>query len=129
MRCCCCDKKIEILYNLSEGLTEEECLFGGKVEAKLDSRPNRQERRRKIGDAEKAGPYKLMYLNATTGLIEAGYGSSHDGGEYIISICDDCLKLKVDSGIIAHIGDSLSSKGETDNRKIWRRNNNLDELL
>jgi hypothetical protein len=27
-------------------------------------------------------------------IIEAGYGSKHDGDRIILAICDDCVKLK-----------------------------------
>ena len=75
-----------------------------------------------------------MWHGGTVGNISAGYGSHHDGDQYVIGICDECTKAKVLDGTIAHVGNYMSPdyyrKNEEDEaRKIWRRYNQLDDLL
>lgn len=73
-----------------------------------------------------------MWLDGVVGNISAGYGSVHDGDMFVISICDECIKEKKDSGVLAYTGNYMFKDIQQDvdrYRKIWRRNNNLDNLL
>jgi 2C-methyl-D-erythritol 2,4-cyclodiphosphate synthase len=106
MKCIRCNYEIKLLHE--EEKTHEECVF--------------------------ENPDKRMWLNGVVGTISAGYGSNCDGDIFTIAICDDCIRNCKEQGIIAYTGNYMFKgddiKEEIDKyRKLWRRNNNLDELL
>ncbi len=73
-----------------------------------------------------------MWLYGVVANVSAGYGSSLDGDQFVIAVCDNCLLDKVEDGTIAYTGNCLG--GDHINKlekykKIWRRSNNLDDLL
>ena len=72
-------------------------------------------------------------------IIEAGYGSTHDGDKLIIAICDDCINVNLEDATLLYYDDYLyPSKEEKDfieaefintSKKKYRRRKNLDELV
>ena len=116
MKCICCNNSIKnIESQAGNSLSLEDSVFG-----------NIKKYNRLIEKAE-----NRMWSNGVVGNISAGYGSSHDGGQYVIAICDDCIQSKLDEGVLAYTGHYIFKdiKGDIEKyRKIWRRNNNLDNL-
>lgn len=67
-------------------------------------------------------------------IIEAGYGSKHDGDQIIISICDDCIKENLEDATLLYFGDYMFPGEYTDeliedSKKKYRRRKNLDGLV
>lgn len=118
MMCICCSKKISPLFN--EGKSEEKIVFG------------KEEKQTKEGDAFTLDASSEMWKNGVIGLISAGYGSSHDMDEFVISICDDCITLKKSTGHLAYLGNLYNFPNYKDynNSKLaWRRYNLITDIL
>lgn len=118
MKCICCNKSITPIY---ENLSLEDCVF--KIEE-----------RRQGNTIHQIQAENRMWLNGVVANISAGFGSSHDGGQFVIAVCDDCLLNKMEEGAIALTGDYISRseiilERLEKYRIIWRRNNNLDNLI
>lgn len=121
MYCICCDKnKVtphEYSRNKSNKLSEEDILWKHE---KLEN-----------------GKSKTINNDMVTGgiihIIEAGYGSKHDGDQIIIAICDDCIFDKLDDGTLLYFGNYMGFSDISDediekSKKTYRRRKNLDEL-
>ncbi len=71
--------------------------------------------------------------NGIIRIIPATYGSNHDGSQFIIAICDDCISKNIDEGILLFCGNYLvPSAGIEDiekSKKIYQRKKNLDEIV
>ena len=86
MYCICCKKNNVILETHSytkksmigaeDKLTEEDILW------KDSKRP----------DGSLVNVNNEMIDNGIIHIIDAGYGSTHDGDQFVIAICDDCIK-------------------------------------
>ncbi len=118
MKCVCCNKPIKAIYG---DISQEESVF--KVQEKRNG-----------NTIVEIKAENRMWLDGVVGNISAGYGSSKDGDQYVIAICDDCITEKIEDGSMAHTGNYMSRTTEVlniieENKKKWRRNNNLDELL
>jgi hypothetical protein len=66
-------------------------------------------------------------------IIEAGYGSKHDGDQIILAICDECIVSKLDDATLLYFGNYMgfsliSDKDIEKSKKTYRRRRNLDEL-
>ena len=64
-------------------------------------------------------------------IIEAGYGSIHDGDQFIIAICDQCIKDNLEDATLLYFGNYMIRElnGEVEkSKKLFRRRNNLDDL-
>ncbi len=124
MKCICCNKSVKP-YPLANGLSHEDSVF-------------KTEEKRSGNIINQIQAENRMWLGGVVGNISAGFGSSLDGDQFVISICDDCLSDKIEDGTIALTGNWPEAKaGYSHNDKkrlekyriIWRRNNNLDTLL
>jgi hypothetical protein len=67
-------------------------------------------------------------------MIDAGYGSTHDGDQFVIAICDECIKENVQDGTLLYWGNYMgfSDISEDDVQKskmIYRRRKNIDKLV
>jgi hypothetical protein len=66
-------------------------------------------------------------------IIDAGYGSKSDGDQFIIAICDDCIKENLEDGTLLYFGNYMSSYFTKVNieksKKTYRRRKNLDKLV
>jgi len=122
MRCICCNKLVKP-YTPANPLSHEDSVF--KIE----------ERRYKLEGQHITETIKAenrMWLHGAVANVSTGYGSSLDGDQFVIAVCDNCLLDKVEDGTIAYTGNCLG--GDHINKlekykKIWRRYNNLDDLL
>jgi hypothetical protein len=127
MLCICCDKKISLLYpeDLSDGKLEEDVVFNTKEKIQID------------GDYDQeitVNAGSKMWNDGLVHKVSAGYGSSHDGDEFIIAICDDCIIKKKATGNLAYIDNYMGylSKEDEDyvnSRTAWRRYNNMNDFL
>jgi hypothetical protein len=76
-----------------------------------------------------------MIHNGIIHVIDAGYGSNRDGDQFIIAICDDCIKENVEDGTLLYydnymFGDDKFIEEEREkSKKIYRRRKNLDGLV
>jgi len=65
-------------------------------------------------------------------LIDAGYGSAHDGERFILGICDSCISEKLDKATLLHHGNYMNWSTENDiekSKQLYRRRKNLDDLV
>jgi len=75
-----------------------------------------------------------MIYNGIIQIIDAGYGSKHDGDQFIIAICDDCINENKEDGTLLYY-DNYMFPGEyyeeekEKSKKIYRRRKNLDGLV
>lgn len=126
--CICCDKKISLLYpeiDLASGKLEEDVIFNTKEKIQID------------GDYDQeitVNAGSKMWNDGLVHKVSAGYGSCHDGDEFIIAICDDCIKKKKLTGNIAYVDNYMGYplKGDEDYEKsriAWRRYNRIDDIL
>ena len=73
-----------------------------------------------------------MIDNGIIQILNAGYGSSHDGEEIIIAICDDCIKTNLEDATLLYysnnMGSSYTNKNVAKSKKKYRRRKNLDNL-
>lgn len=120
MYCICCDKdnvhpdRNELSRN---NKTESELLW-------LDE---------SVGDRKRT-INNLMVDGGIIHIINAGYGSIHDGDMFILAICDECIKNKMSDSSLLYYGNYMSrgeySKDEVEKSKmLYNRRKNLDELL
>lgn len=67
-------------------------------------------------------------------IIDAGYGSTHDGDRLIIAICDKCIDSNLEDGTILYFDNYMFNDKEFINesinksKKIYTRRKNLDNL-
>ena len=125
MMCICCDKKISLLYpETLEGKTEEDIVF---------NKSKRPVGRRDEEIEINAG--SQMWNDGVVNKISAGYGSIHDGDEFIIAICDDCIAKKKATGNIAYVDNYMgyltksADESYINSRTAWRRYNNISDFL
>jgi hypothetical protein len=107
MLCICCDKKISLLYpeDLSDGKLEEDVVFNTKEKIQID------------GDYDQeitVNAGSKMWNDGLVHKVSAGYGSSHDGDEFIIAICDDCIIKKKATGNLAYIDNYMGYLSKED---------------
>jgi len=75
-----------------------------------------------------------MINNGIIHIIDAGYGSTHDGDQFIIAICDDCIKENLQDATLLYwgnymgYGDMISDEVEKSKQK-YRRRKNLDDII
>jgi hypothetical protein len=75
-------------------------------------------------------------LNVRDGIIhiiEAGYGSTHDGDKYIIAICDVCIDMKKQDATLLYYDNCMFSDFVEDDinksKTLYNRRKNLDGLI
>ena len=117
MMCICCDKTISLLF-ADDKVNEEDIVF------------KKEEKNSKLLTAAA----NECWLNGTIGFLSCGYGSSFDGDQIILALCDDCLEKKRNLGVIAGVGNYMSSADYIKELKekwrlTWRRYNKLNKLL
>lgn len=116
MYCICCNKN-NVFRFPKDGVSEEDILW--KEEERNDIKLN-------INNE--------MIDNGIIHIIDAGYGSKHDGSQLIIAICDECISKKLDDGTILFFSDYMFTNKEylsesiDKSKKIYRRRKNLDNL-
>ena len=116
MYCICCKKNnVSPFVDSNLGETEEDLLW-------RDTEKNG--RRLTINND--------MVNNGIIHIIDAGYGSVNDGDQFIIAICDHCIKENIADGtlLLFRSADYINAdKQVEESKKIWRRRKNLDNLV
>lgn len=76
-----------------------------------------------------------MIDNGIIHIIDAGYGSTHDGDQFILAICDDCIKENLQDATLLYYGNYMYAREgyveeEREKSKLkYRRRKNLDGLV
>jgi hypothetical protein len=76
-----------------------------------------------------------MIDNGIIHIIDAGYGSTHDGDQFIIAICDDCIKENTQDATLLYYGNYMGGYGDIITNKVekskqkYRRRKNLDDII
>jgi len=120
MYCICCKKNNvvpENSYNL-EDIQEEDILW------KDSKRP----------DGSLVNVNNEMIDNGIIHIIDAGYGSNHDGDQFVIAICDDCIKENLEDATLLYYGNYMYAREgyveeeKEKSKQKYRRRKNLDNL-
>ena len=128
MYCICCKKN-----NVIPDTTP----FTSNVSTEDSPRQNEEDilwRNSKRSDGSLVNVNNEMIDNGIIHIIDAGYGSRHDGDQFIIAICDDCIKENLEDATLLYYGNYMGGYGDmiTDeiekSKKIYRRRKNLDNL-
>jgi len=74
-----------------------------------------------------------MIDNGIIHIIDAGYGSTHDGDRFVIAICDDCIKENLEDATLLYYGSMFDREENVEEEKQkskqkYRRRKNLDNL-
>jgi hypothetical protein len=118
MYCICCKKNNVRPNDLSnnENKSEEEMLWWNEKRNGMNLTISNKE-----------------VINGIIQIVNAGYGSKHDGDEFIIAICDDCINENKEDGTLLYYGNYMYPEqidGEKEkSKKIYRRRKNLDGLV
>jgi hypothetical protein len=76
-----------------------------------------------------------MIDNGIIHIIDAGYGSTHDGDQFIIAICDDCIKENLQDATLLYWGNYMGGYGDMITNEVekskqkYRRRKNLDDIV
>lgn len=76
-----------------------------------------------------------MIDNGIIHIIDAGYGSGHDGDQFIIAICDDCIKENLQDATLLYYGNYMYAREgfveeeKEKSKQKYRRRKNLDKLV
>lgn len=76
-----------------------------------------------------------MIDNGIIHIIDAGYGSTHDGDQFVIAICDDCIKENLQDATLLYYGNYAYGKEGFVQEEIekskqkYRRRKNLDDIV
>ena len=75
-----------------------------------------------------------MVGNGIINIIDAGYGSKHDGDQIIVALCDECIDENLEDGTVLYFDNYMSGKNKwtieeiEKSKKIYRRRKNLDNI-
>ena len=118
MYCICCKKdNVKPIGPSREDFSEEDILW----------------KKEKRGD-DTLTVNSEMIDNGIIHIIDAGYGSKHDGTQVVIAICDECIGKNLDDGTILFFDDYMFYDKEyikesiDKSKQIYRRRKNLDNL-
>ena len=74
-----------------------------------------------------------MVDNGTIDIINAGYGSTHDGDRILLAICDDCIKENLADGTLLYFSNYMTKMGVEGrvekSKKLYQRRTRLDGLV
>jgi hypothetical protein len=76
-----------------------------------------------------------MINNGIIHIIDAGYGSTHDGDQIILAICDDCIKENLEDATLLYYGnymypnENFIVEDVDKSKQKYRRRKNLDNLI
>ena len=127
MYCICC-KKNNVIPNTPS--------ISSKI-ATEDSPPQHEEdilwKDSKRKDGSLVNVNNEMIDNGIIHIIDAGYGSKHDGDQLVIAICDDCIKENLKDATILYYGNYMYGGDYANDeieksKKTYRRRKNLDNL-
>ena len=74
-----------------------------------------------------------MVNNGTIEILNAGYGSRHDGDRILLAICDDCIKENLADGTLLYFSNYMTKIGVSEqvekSKMIYKRRSRLDGLV
>ena len=124
MYCICCKKNNVIPFDSRQSQ---------KIPAdKLETEEDILWKRGKRPDGSLVNVNNEMIDNGIIHIIDAGYGSKHDGDQIILAICDDCIKQNLEDATLLYYGNYIFPDVEEDiekSKKKYRRRKNLDDLV
>lgn len=112
-------KKLAIKVGMEEDIQEEDILW------KDSKRP----------DGSLVNVNNEMIDNGIIHIIDAGYGSVHDGDQFVIAICDDCIKENLEDATLLYYGNYMYAREgfieeeREKSKQKYRRRKNLDKLV
>ncbi len=129
MYCICCKKNRPSPHNPKEV---------GKVTSK-EEEEDILWKNSKRGDGSLYNVNNKMIDNGIIWIIEAGYGSTHDGDQFVIAICDDCIEENLEDATLLYYGNYMFQtmnngdwsveKEKEKSKQKYRRRRNLDGLV
>jgi hypothetical protein len=128
MYCICCKKNNVIPYPSK---------FSSKISTE-DSPPQNEEdvlwKKERREDGSFVNVNNEMINNGIIHIIDAGYGSSHDGDQFVIAICDDCIKENKQDATLLYYGNYMGYSSFTEDeveksKQMYRRRKNLDDIV
>jgi len=129
MYCICCKNNIVSPYlpPVSSKISTE------------DSPPQNEEeliwKREKRPDGSLVNVNNQMIDNGIIHIIDAGYGSKYDGDQFVIAICDDCIKINLEEATLLYWGNYMyNNEGFVEqerekSKQKYRRRKNLDDIV
>ena len=123
MYCICCEKDNVSPFDIAEHKSEIDMIWENKKISMND------------GSTQTRTINNAMVGDGIIHIIDAGYGSKHDGDRIIIAICDDCITKKLEEATLLyydnymftndnHINNEISKS-----KKLYKRRKNLDSLI
>jgi hypothetical protein len=82
-----------------------------------------------------SNPNQEMINNGIISIINAGYGSKHDGDKFILAICDECIEENLKDNTLLYYGnymyngESFIQEEINRSKKEYNRRKNLDNLV
>lgn len=123
MYCICCKKNI-VNPSLPDGVACEEDLLWKKTKLSSD------------GSYHEHNINNEMIMGGIIHIIEAGYGSKHDGRRIILAICDNCISANLDDATLLFFDDYMYpdknfiyNEYVEKSKKAYRRRKNLDNIV
>jgi hypothetical protein len=123
MYCICCKKNN--VTPLEKGMI--------KNESSEEDLIWKKEKRKKDGSLVNVN--NEMINNGIIHIIDAGYGSTHDGDQIILAICDYCIKENLEDATLLYYGnymyphENFIVEDVEKSKQKYRRRKNLDSLI
>jgi hypothetical protein len=132
MYCICCKKNnvSPVGQNTAKFLSRDG--FG------KEDKPNEEDilwKDSKRADGSLVNVNNEMIDNGIIHIIDAGYGSNYDGDQFVIAICDDCIKENLEDATLLYYGNYMYTREEfieeekEKSKQKYRRRKNLDGLV
>jgi hypothetical protein len=134
MYCICCKKNNVVPENFS--YTKESIKLAKKIGMEEDiQEEDILWKDSKRPDGSLVNVNNEMIDNGIIHIIDAGYGSNHDGDQFVIAICDDCIKENLEDGTLLYYGNYMYAREgyveeeKEKSKQKYRRRKNLDKLV
>ena len=122
MYCICCKKdKVKPDKTHLKEISEEKLLW------------EKEEKQMSDGSKKFQNINNQMVNGGIIHIVEAGYGSTHDGDMLIMAICDDCINQNLEDATLLYYNNYMFNSSWVDDeveksKKKYRRRKNLDNL-
>jgi len=125
MYCICCKKN---------NVIPEDTNYKKNSKGEMESEEDILWKKDKRKDGSLANVNNEMIDNGIIHIIDAGYGSKHDGDQIILAICDDCIKENLEDATLLYYDnymfpDESSEEDIEKSKQKYRRRKNLDDLV
>jgi hypothetical protein len=133
MYCICCKKNNVVPENFS--YTKDSKELAKKIGMKEDiQEEDILWKDSKRPDGSLVNVNNEMIDNGIIHIIDAGYGSVHDSDQFVIAICDDCIKENLEDATLLYYGNYMYAREgyveeeREKSKQKYRRRKNLDNL-